>query len=426
MDRLTLKYAAEALLRANDRQGCTVPAPALYPHQWNWDSAFCAIGWAHLDPRRAARELEMLLRGQWKNGMIPHILFNPEATHYEPNPKVWQIDQAEGRPQAIATSSITQPPVLATAARFVLEHAGGDRTVEEVLRRVVVAADAWHAWFLRDRDPLQQGLPAIVHPWESGLDNAPRWDAALRRIEPGEVAYKRKDNAVVSAEQRPTRFDYDRYFFLVAERAKLGFAPPTPSSVSFLVQDVALASILCRAEEDLHALGHALGIEVPHALERRAKIAAGIATLYDATRGYYHDYDLVGGAPIEVDHAAGLLPLFAGVVPLEVVPRMISRLHDPTKFGTAWPVPSTRADDPNFDPRRYWRGPTWINVNWMIIEGLRRASWRDDAAKLADRTLELVSRSGFREYFEPNTGEGLGAENFSWTAALVLDLLAKN
>jgi len=426
MDRLTLKFAAEALLRANDRNGCTVPAPALYPHQWNWDSAFCAIGWAYLDPRRAAGELEMLLRGQWSSGMIPHIVFNPAATNYEPNPKVWRIEGARGRPEGVETSSITQPPVLATAARFVLERSGGDRVVEEALRRVVLAADKWHAWFLRDRDPVGQGIPAIVHPWESGLDNAPRWDDALQRIEPGEVTYRRRDDSVVDPKERPTRFDYDRYFFLVEERAKLSFAPPTPATVSFLVQDVALASILCRAEEDLHALGRALGVEVPDALARREKLKSGIARLYDAGLGYYHDFDLVSGTPIDVDHAAGFLPLFAGVVPLDVVPRLIARLKDPVHYGTPWPVPSAPRSDPKFDSRRYWRGPSWINVNWMIIEGLKRASWRADAASLADRTLDLVARSGFYEYYEPLTGEGLGAKGFSWTAALVLDLLAKS
>ena len=78
---------------------------------------------------------------------------------------------------------------------------------------------------------------------------------------------------------------------------------------------------------------------------------------------------------------------------------------------------------PAFDGRRYWRGPTWVNVNWMLIEGLRRAG--DGAAdRLADRTLELIDRVGFREYFDPRSGEGCGAEDFAWTAALALDLLA--
>ena len=61
---------------------------------------------------------------------------------------------------------------------------------------------------------------------ESGRDNAPRWDEAMKRIEPGAIEYRRVDNTIVDASQRPTRYDYDRYFFIVNERARLGFAPP--------------------------------------------------------------------------------------------------------------------------------------------------------------------------------------------------------
>ena len=75
---------------------------------------------------------------------------------------------------------------------------------------------------------------------------------------------------------------------------------------------------------------------------------------------------------------------------------------------------------PAFERRRYWRGPTWINVNWLIIDGLQRSGQEALAAKLAARTIELIARSGFREYFDPVSGEGCGADDFAWTAALVL------
>jgi len=88
---------ARGVLESNDRGGFTVPSAKLYPHQWNWDSGFCAIGWRHVDPRRAARELEMLLRGQWQDGLIPHIIFNPDG-HYEPGPAQWKTRPAGGEP----------------------------------------------------------------------------------------------------------------------------------------------------------------------------------------------------------------------------------------------------------------------------------------------------------------------------------------
>jgi glucosylglycerate hydrolase len=67
------------VLRRNDLGGRTMASPSLYPHQWSWDSAFVAMGLAHLDTRRAWRELSSLFRAQWANGKVPHIVFNPAA-----------------------------------------------------------------------------------------------------------------------------------------------------------------------------------------------------------------------------------------------------------------------------------------------------------------------------------------------------------
>jgi glycogen debranching enzyme len=111
------------------------------------------------------------------------------------------------------------------------------------------------------------------------------------------------------------------------------------------------------------------------------------------------------------------VPIFAGVAAARIA-------HDlATRWQAPWPIPTVPLGDARFEPRRYWRGPTWININWLVITGLRDNGFADAAAHLAERTLELVARSGFREYYHPETGEGLGADEFSWTAALVLDLL---
>jgi glycogen debranching enzyme len=413
---------AQALLRGNDRGGFTVPAPKLYPHQWNWDSAFCAIGWRYFQPRRAARELEMLLRGQWADGLIPHIIFNPES-NYEPGPRQWKTEGAPGAPSAAPASSITQPPVAATAARLVLERAGGDAEIEACFRRLVPALERWHAWFLDTRDPSSIGAPAIVHPWESGMDNATRWDSAMARIEPGEIEYRRVDNSVVDPSHRPTRSDYDRYFFMVTERARLGFRPPRPDTEPLLITDVGITAILVRAEEDLAWLGEALGIETPGASSRRAALCRALDTrLWDSESGSYCDFDVKTDQPVRVDHVANFLPLYSGVVPAERARKLAARLDRGGDFDAEWPVPTVPLADPAFEARRYWRGPSWISINWLLIQGLRRAGISELADRLAGRTLELIARSGFREYYDPQTGDGCGAEDFSWTAALAIDL----
>jgi len=90
-----------------------------------------------------------------------------------------------------------------------------------------------------------------------------------------------------------------------------------------------------------------------------------------------------------------------------------------------WPVTSASKSSPAFDPRRYWRGPVWVNVNWFFIQGLERSGLQAEAGELRRMTLELVSRSGFYEYYDPRSGEPLGASDFSWSAALTLDLLLR-
>ena len=157
------RASCEAVLRANDRGRYTVPSPKLYPHQWAWDSAFAAIGWAHIDPARAWLELETLLAGQWADGRVPHIYFHEPSDSYFPGPDFWQTERS---------SSISQPPIWATAARLIVERTGAG----ERLAALVPKMDASHRFFGEQRDPLGWGIVAVAHPWESGLDNSPAWD----------------------------------------------------------------------------------------------------------------------------------------------------------------------------------------------------------------------------------------------------------
>ena len=87
---------------------------------------------------------------------------------------------------------------------------------------------------------------------------------------------------------------------------------------------------------------------------------------------------------------------------------------------TAYLVPSADPEDACFEPARYWRGPVWAIVNWMIADGLNRAGRRDWARHILDQTRELIERSGFSEYFDPIAGRPLGGSAFSWTAAIYL------
>jgi hypothetical protein len=105
---------AKEVLNNNDRVKYTVPAENLYPHQWLWDSCFIAIGLRHLDVDRAQTELTSLTRGQWSNGMLPNMIFSDEP-HYRRDRAVWRSWISPYSPDDVATSGITQPPMLAEA-----------------------------------------------------------------------------------------------------------------------------------------------------------------------------------------------------------------------------------------------------------------------------------------------------------------------
>ena len=124
---MRLAAGARRVLRGNDMGAWTKASPDLYPHQWSWDSAFVAIGLSHLDTRRAAVELLTLFDHQWKNGKVPHIVFNPKAPpgSYFPGAEHWACAAAspDAPPSPPYTSCLCQPPLHAIATLRILESA---------------------------------------------------------------------------------------------------------------------------------------------------------------------------------------------------------------------------------------------------------------------------------------------------------------
>src|SRR5271154_7178020 len=121
---LSIAARAAYILRDTSTGLITKASPNLYPHQWSWDAAFNAIGLAAVDLPRARLELDSLFAGQWRNGMVPHIVFDPSATGYFPGPDHWQCAViSDDAPESPPTSGITDPPVHAIAVARILEVA---------------------------------------------------------------------------------------------------------------------------------------------------------------------------------------------------------------------------------------------------------------------------------------------------------------
>ena len=388
------------LLRANRVEtpagGYTRPTTVdLYPHQWNWDSAFAALGWAAADPALAYGELASLAGMQGSDGMIPHLAYSPEPEQYFPSARWWPPRwSSDGR----KISGISQPPVAATCLRLVYErHPDADRAAP-----IAAALGRWHAWWLRD------GGPVVVHPWESGRDNAPDWDAALAAVPELTLDGPRDDTRWVGVDQRPLHSDYGRYAYLVLER-RAG----EPSS--FRVFDPGVAATLVAAAHDLAWLAGELGDDelqrtaAAHAAQAEERLGPGLARVRDLRTGEE-----------VLAHGAGWA---LNVLRPDLDDSAIDRLEDACVYdhedlAAPYGVRSWSRADERFEARRYWRGPVWAAITWLCALGFERHGRRTAAAALRERLAAAVDSAGFRESVDGDTGEGLGAKGFTWTAAL--------
>jgi hypothetical protein len=433
-----LRVAALEVLHANDLGDWTRPAPRLYPHQWSWDSAFISIGLAHVDLDRAMRELESLFAAQWSDGRLPHIVFNPNARDYFPGPEWWASAQTSPlAPRQPATSGLVQPPPHAMALLHILRLAR-ERHAERIVARVGAIYPrvlAWHRYLARYRDPHATGLLVIYHPWESGTDNSPRWDAALARIQVGELpAYQRHDlKHVADPAERPTQSEYDRYLWLVELLKQAGYVDEVIQlHYPFQIGDVVMSAMFAAASHDLLQVGQFLKRD-PSELDELGgyveRFSRGVQDTWDEPLHLALDRDLRSGESIAVETCAGLAPLLLPGLGTELVTTLVRRLDGDGFAGTPGlayrVVPSTVAGSPGYHPRAYWRGPSWPVFNWLLWWGLRQQYQFGAAERLRSANLDLLANPGaeFAEYFEPYTAEPLGSLNQSWTAAVALDWL---
>lgn len=411
---------AERILRLNDKGHYTVPTHGLYPFQWNWDSCLTALGQFRLSPERAWVEVETLMAHQWPDGMVPHIVFHEMDDGYFPGPHVWQT----GRPTP--TSGITQPPVLG----LVLEQLYGRSTDPTAVRArchaLLMAAVRWHDWFYRCRDPQGTGLVALLHPWESGRDNSCDWDEALAQVPvEGISPYQRRDTGHVDASQRPTAFEYDRYVALLEcfralkwDNNRLHDASP------FQVVDPGFNAILIRSELALARLAGILGEpELAQRLtQRTAHAINALQGLWHEGLGQYACLNRRTGQLVNSGSVGGLLPLMvlpAGHAHVDALCQRLSQWMDQAPFGVCSMDPA----DERFDGKRYWRGPSWLIVNFLLMTGLRQCGQPDLAQRVMQVSLNCIRHGGCSEYYHPMTGEPLGGGTFTWTAAMVIEFL---
>jgi hypothetical protein len=437
-DKQTLIDQAKTVLQKNDMGEWTRPtANGLYPHQWLWDTFFIAIGQRHYDVDRAKAEVRSPFRAQWKNGMLPHIIFS-DAEGYHAGPELWHCERSSDAPDGVQTSGITQPPMAAEAVVRVGQKLD-TKERREWYREMYPKLLAYHQWFYRERCPRGDGLPVIVLSWETGMDNTPPWMHIMHRFAMGLRAQLiqqanfttimerfRKDTEAVPAEERISTIDLYAVYDLIKSLRKYKYDNEVIMQEHHLrIVDVTFSCILIRANQLLKEIADDIGEELPDDIKHAMHVAPhALETLWDSETQQYCNRNVLTGKLIKIPTVSTFMPLYAGVLPKERVELLVSQMHDVQTFGTAFPLPSTPINSDYFRPNRYWQGPTWVNMNWLLADGLERNGKRAEAAGLRERTVDMISRGGMYEYFSPMTAEPAGASDFSWTAALLIDMLA--
>jgi hypothetical protein len=428
---------ARAVLDANWLGASTLPSRALYPHQWNWDSAFIAIGRSWYDQDRAQQELRSLFDAQWADGKVPSIVFNRSVAEdaYFPGPAFWQSSTRSPRaPRGVETSGITQPAIHARAALEMHRHARDADASRAFLAWLYPHLVAQHDYLSGSRDPSGIGLPVIVHPWESGLDNSPVWDRDLTEMEIPDGAippYVRHDLAHGDPKDRPTDAAYDRFVFLAARYRDSGYDDQAlADTVPFLIAGPLFAAIHLWSTHALVEIASIVGADPrPHREAAAAIQAAMLNKLWDAETSRFSAFDVVRGERSAEDTIVSFAPLLDPELPTAQVRAIVADLHSASFHPDgkiSFVVPSYDLLAEGFDERRYWRGPVWINTNWLLVAGLRQHGYHSLADQIVTSSLRLVARARFREYFDPFDGSGYGTDGFGWTAALTLDLIERH
>lgn len=422
---------AVGVLKKNDRGTHTVPSQNMYPHAWLWDSAFISIGLRHISPVRAATELNTIFDGQWKNGMIANMrLGQTSLDRY-----VWSSRRSPDAHDSIHTSGVSQPPMLAEAVQKVSQRLDSDerkKFIDQSLGRLV----AFHEWIYAERSPFGSGLFAAVHPWETGMENTPPWMEHMKSLDwglDGKLLKKigqianglRRDTVHTPAHQRANK-DEGALFFLSAmklrnARYNSAFLAKTHP---LHVEDIALNSIFVRNNQILSELAEEYSMPLPERLQQNMALTRyALNELWDTEDGMYYSRDAVTKKLLKIPTVASLLPVYAGTIPQNHLSSLAGHLQNAETFGLPFGAPTVPANSDYYRPKNYWSAPTWVNINWLLIDGLQRAGQEKLASRMKDKTIRMVSVGGMHEYFDAQTAEGLGAKDFSWTAALVLDLL---
>jgi hypothetical protein len=371
LDAIVRTGATRVLDRAwNESAGYCRPNRRSYPHLWLWDSCFHAIAWFALGDVRGSRELEAVFVGQLPDGFLPHMRYGRRTYPRGPLKGV---------------SSFTQPPVYARALK-----AGADAGFPPSDLLLDSAQRALAALW---RDRLRDGLLVIVHPWEAGTDDSPRWDGWI-----GSNVWNRR---VWTA--------FDR---ALLERTLFGASGQAVDNPDFVV---APASFNAIAADAAITLGELIG-DADWVARGRTLAATLDEAAWDRREGLWSDVAFTGGsASVRIPTMDAVLPAMCTPDPAKAA-AALRQLTDPGRFGAPYGPRFVPTWEPAYNPVQYWRGPTWPQLNYLAAYSARQCGDVALAAEIGLLTKRACLRAKFAEYWNPETGRGLGAHPQTWAA----------
>lgn len=388
--------------REKDGHTYTVPSPELYPFQWLWDSCFHATILSYFDVDAARNELRSVTAKPLATGLLPHIIYWKDDYRVTNWGREMRGDVINGSWGTDGTSAITQPPLIATTLwNLHMRHPQNAFLYElyPILRE-------YYLCLMKDRDPESTGLLGIINPDESGEDNSPRFDTALG------LPPKHSDHE-----------NLDKRISLMEHNKACAFDAFGCAREHFWIKDVSFNAIFARSLESLSNIAQELG-----AFDDAEIFKIAATTTKEALRKQLCSEEVCyscGGneqTKIIIRTWNMFMPLFAGALDATRARKLIEQhLLNEDTFWLDYPVPSVAKTETAFSPENFWRGPTWMSVNWFIYKALAEYGYTDLAADIKTRSVQLIEQSGFREYYNPITGAGLGAQNFTW-GGLVLDM----
>lgn len=414
-----LKHKVKDILLGNRQQGYSrlakasydfiKPAANRYPFQYFWDTCFHVLMLCDVDEvNLAKKQMVSLFQLQEPNGFIGHMIFWRKFT-WLLSSKLEDVLQTRPslkhiRPQM---SALTQPSLIALAVKRIYET---DKD-KQFLAKIVPKITAYLDWLDTNRNFDGDGLLGIITPYESGVDYKPSFDKVLG-------FNKGKGNIGLYA--RAGKVDLVNFLY----RYNL---PKLGRKKLFIVKDVIFNTFYAQDLGCVADLLEILGMDGTVYRNRASEVTKAINNqMYSIAEAAFFDIDCRTGKQLKTYTPSILFPLILPGISSAVSHAIVKKHFIANKtFGANFPITSTSVTEPSFlatESHYIWRGPTWVLYNWVAFKVLKKHGYDKQAIEIRNSTLELINKGGFREYYNPSTGQGYGANNFTWSG-LVLEML---